>query len=352
MRRTATVGAVIALALAMTGCSGPTTPDAPARSPGAAASSTPSAAPRDANLPELEELPSRRIALTKGSAPAALVATTGAVWVQAHRAAELTRIDNETETITAVVDTGGHLGCGDLTYAAESVWFTGCGVSPGLVRVDVSTAEVTEVLKVDGLGPAELEGRLWIGDWEDGAVHLNQFETTTPSSVAADLPVPGLLDTGGGVAVASGTLWTADMNAAIAYRVDPASGVVTAAVPIPLRPDTGYLISHDDAVWYTDLAQGALVRIDPATGDTRVLETRTEQPDEYWGIAASSAEMPGRLWVRSGDSEIWLVDTRNDVVERRIHVVDGSGGDVVQVGDSLWVSSFATDEVEVISLSG
>ncbi|WP_133541184.1 hypothetical protein [Microbacterium sp. BK668] len=122
---------------------------------------------------------------------------------------------------------------------------------------------------------------------------------------------------------------------------------------MPVPPDSGYLISHDDAVWYTDPVHGALVRIDPDTGEARLLESRIEQPQEYWGIAASSApEMPGKLWVRSGDSEVWLVDTRRDAVERRIRVAEGGGGDVLQVGDELWVSSFATDEVEVIGLGG
>ena len=37
-------------------------------------------------------------------------------------------------------------------------------------------------------------------------------------------------------------------------------------------------------------------------------------------------------------------------VLRRIAVLDGGGGDVQQIGDTLWVSSFATDEVQRVSL--
>ena len=78
---------------------------------------------------------------------------------------------------------------------------------------------------------------------------------------------------------------------------------------------------------------------------------RTQRPSEYRGIAASTAPGPrGRLWVRGGDKEVWLVDTRHDRVLRRIAVIDGGGGDVQQIGDTLWVSSFATNEVQRISL--
>ena len=70
-------------------------------------------------------------------------------------------------------------------------------------------------------------------------------------------------------------------------------------------------------------------------------------------IAASTAlGPPGRFWVRDGDNEVWLVDTRHDRVLRRIAVRDVGGGDVQQIGDTLWVSSFATDEVQRISLGG
>ncbi len=55
--------------------------------------------------------------------------------------------------------------------------------------------------------------------------------------------------------------------------------------------------------------------------------------------------------MRNGDAEVWLVDTRHDRVLRRIAVLDGGGGDVQQIGDILWVSSFATDQVQGIELS-
>ena len=99
------------------------------------------------------------------------------------------------------------------------------------------------------------------------------------------------------------------------------------------------------------MSLGVLVRVDPVDGSTRLLKVRTKRPSEVRTIAASTAPgPPGRLWVRGGDKEVWLVDTRHDRVLRRIAVLDGGGGDVQQIGDTLWVSSFATDEVQRISL--
>lgn len=77
---------------------------------------------------------------------------------------------------------------------------------------------------------------------------------------------------------------------------------------------------------------------------------RTDKPSSSWGVAASAAPgRPGHVWVRSGDDEVWLVDTVSDAVVRRVADA-GRGGDVQQVGDVLWVSSFMHDVVERIPL--
>jgi hypothetical protein len=45
------------------------------------------------------------------------------------------------------------------------------------------------------------------------------------------------------------------------------------------------------------------------------------------------------MWIRSGDEEVWLVDTRRDRVLRRVAVQPGRGGDVQEIGGALWVSA-------------
>ena len=298
-------------------------------------------------LPRLEKLPSTTVVVD--GAPAALVASPGTLWVQQHRGYELTRVDPEQAKVVDSVNVG-LMGCGDLAWAAGSVWETGCGITPGLVRIDGDSTEVVDTLPFSGLGSAYLDDEIWATTVYDGVGELRRIDAAHVDE-GRRVPVPGLLLDGGVVAVA-GSLWVSDESAAMVYQVDPASEEVVAAIPMPVPPDTGNMIEHDGAAWYVDMSLGVLVRVDPDDGSTRLLRVRTERPSEYRGLAASTAPgPPGRLWVRSGDKEVWLVDTRHDRVLRRIAVIDGGGGDVQQIGDTLWVSSFATDEVQRIPLS-
>jgi streptogramin lyase len=130
-----------------------------------------------------------------------------------------------------------------------------------------------------------------------------------------------------------------------------ASEVVQAAIPMPVKPDSGYLIQHDGAPWYVDHVTGALVRIDPEDGSPSLLRVRMARPLELWGVSASTAPgSAGRLWVRHGNEEAWLIDTRADRVLRRVAVADGGGGDLQEVGGELWIAHFGDDKTQRISL--
>jgi len=297
-------------------------------------------------LPRLEKLPSTTLAVD--GAPAALVTSPGTLWVQQHRGRTLTRVDAERGTVVDTVEVG-QMGCGDLNWAAGSVWQTGCAVTPGLVRVDGDTTAVADTVYLSGLGSAYLDNEIWMTTLDDGVGELRRIDAAHVDE-GRSVPVPGLL-VDGGVVSAAGSVWVADASALV-YQVDPASEEVVAVIPMPVPPDTGELVEHDGAAWYVDMSLGVLVRVDPDDGSTRLLKVRTERPSEYRGLAASSAPgRPGRLWVRNGDKEVWLLDTRHDRVLRRVAVLDGGGGDVQQIGDTLWVASFATDEVQRIPLS-
>jgi hypothetical protein len=302
--------------------------------------------PPKLRLPRLEKLPSTTLVVH--GAPAALLASPGTLWVQQHRGYELTRVDLDQGKVVDSVNVG-MLGCGDLAWAAGSVWETGCGVTPGLVWVDGDSTEVGDKLPFGGLGAAYLEGEIWATTVYDGVGELRRIDAAHVDE-GERVPVPGLILDGGVVAVA-GSIWVADESAAMVYQVDPTSEEVVAVIPMPVPPDTGGIIEHDGVAWYVDPELGVLVRVDPGDGSTRLLNVRAKRPSEIRFLAAPTAPgPPGRLWVRSGDKEVWLVDTRHDRVLRRIAVLHGGGGDVQQIGDTLWVSSFATDQVQRIPL--
>jgi streptogramin lyase len=297
-------------------------------------------------LPRLEKLPST--SLVVHGAPAALLASPGALWVQQHRGYELTRVDPETGKVVDSVNVG-QMGCGDLNWASGDVWQTGCAVTRGLVQVGGDTSEVLNTVHLSGLGSAYLDGEIWMTTLVDGVAELRRIDVAHVDEGSA-VPVPGL-SADGSVEVVAGSVWVSDTSAMV-YQLDPISEEVVAVIPMPVPPDAGELIEHDGAAWYVDQSLGVLVRVDPVDGSTRLLKVRAEMPREYRGLAASTAPgTPGRLWMRSGDKEVWLVDTRHDKVLRRIAVLDGGGGDVQQIGDTLWVSSFATNEVQRIPLT-
>ena len=337
----------ISAAVAAAGCTGTADPDADGtRSPSPPVPSAPTAVPeaQDVTLPRLERLVSTTLQIE--GAPAALVASPGALWVQQHRGYELTRVDTRRGIVSDRVDVG-IAGCGDLVWEAGSVWVTGCAITPGLVQVDGATTELAETINLSGLASSSSH-EIWMSHLDDGVGQLRRIDADDVDQ-GRMVPVPGLLEDGS-VAVAAGSIWVADAGIGLVYQLDPTSEEVLGVTPMPVPPDTSYLIEHDGAAWYVDASIGVLVRIDPDDGSTRLLDVRTEKPSEYWGAAASTAPgPPGRLWVRSGD-EAWLVDTRRDQVLRRIALLDGSGGDVQQIGGSLWVSSFATNQVQRIEL--
>lgn len=303
--------------------------------------------PSTLTLPPLERLPSET--LSTPGAPGALLWAYGSIWVMAHRDSTLFRVDPVTAKVNARIDTGVY-GCGDIVAGARSVWVTGCGATPGLIRIDPRTNRVQATARLTGAGPAFIGGELWISSAaKTGGDDLRRADPDRLDA-ARSMPVAGLVQ-GDGLVAAAGSIWVGDETSAIVYRVNPASEVVEAAIPMPVEADTGYLIRHDDAPWYIDTAKGALVRIDPKNGNPTLLRVRTARPWQYWGIAASTAPGPaGRLWVRHGNDEAWLVDTRADRVIRRVATADGAGGDLQEAGGALWIAHFGNDQIQRISL--
>ena len=281
----------------------------------------------------------------------ALASSEDAVWVKSHRSVALYKVDLQTGKVLHDVDTG-QLGCGDITVGAGSIWVTGCGDVPELVEVDKHAGKVTSTSERMGLGVAFRSGELWIGDeidsgdlglWRGPVAHLDRGRFVR---------VPGLFFPVGVVAVGD-SIWTGRrvVGGGLPDRPRLRPGPLGDTDADPARPS--YLIEHDGAPWYLDLTSGHLIRIDPRTEKLRRLKVRVDSPSQYHGLGASTAPgAPGRLWVRSGDDEVWLVDTPADRVLRRIKVLDGGGGDVQQVGAILWVASFGTGELQRIPLDG
>jgi hypothetical protein len=82
---------------------------------------------------------------------------------------------------------------------------------------------------------------------------------------------------------------------------------------------------------------------------THRAETDGEQPPAWPSVRQEVARVGGCTGHIATDDS--AAQPLRGGVTRRIAVLDGGGGDVQQIGETLWVSSFATDEVQRISLA-
>jgi len=297
-------------------------------------------------LPEAHRL--RGTTVSVMGAPAALLVADGSIWAMSHRDTTLYRIEPRTRRVLAAIDTGV-LGCGDLAAVSGAVYVTGCGTAPYLVRVDTDTNSVTATTSYAVGHGGVAQGVLW-APLESASLGLVPIDSVTlDHGRGIPLPENAMI---AGVVHAGAFLWAGDENNRVVYQIDPVRRKVLAAIPLPSEIRRGYLIKHDGAPWVVDHeAEGALVRIDPEAGTAHLLETKLRLPSAYWGIAASSASRPGQLWARSGDNQVWLVDTRKDRVARIIEITPGgNGGDVQEHKGVLWVSAFGDDVIHRIPL--
>jgi DNA-binding beta-propeller fold protein YncE len=230
------------------------------------------------------------------SGPIVLAASQDAVWVEAHRADIVTRVDPmqnievaklmDVSAHCAVVEGGGfiwstHASRGTATKIdpksdavtgtiklsdacgvgadANDVWVTSPGAGKA-VRYDAGT--LAEKASVE-LGDLPFE--TVVGDeavWafgEAGGGTIWRIDPAT-NSVASNVAVPMA---GGGLRLGFGSAWMAAREARAVYRIDPATTKVVATIQLPGL--VGGIGVGPDAVWASGFGDGSIHRIDPAT---------------------------------------------------------------------------------------
>jgi len=224
----------------------------------------------------------RRIHVARGICPIAIAA--GAVWVASDRTNVLYRIDPRRARVVARIPVAAwpaHLATG-----LGSLWVS--GYERGVVaRVDPRTSSVQRVYAVGGnpSGLATVRGSLFVA-FGRGGTSLGRLDPATgtlepmPLSHAA----PGFLR------VASGSLWTTTADG-FALRVDPATGQVLGALPVPGTP-AGIAVARDDTIWVAEKQNNTVTRIDPRTN--QILDVTGAGPGALDVVAAA-----GDMWVTS-----------------------------------------------------
>lgn len=230
-------------------------------------------------------------------------------------------------------------GCGQAvpTPASPSVR---APVAPTAAAVDASvpapataTAHTVAVAKVPILAASRLAAGSGVV-WVEGGSDVTQIDTVT--GVTRDL----LIDAGGdnldSMAATPGALWLGDFAGGQVFRVDPASGKITA------RVDTGSpedVAATPGAVWVSNHHQGTLTRVDPESG--RVIATVAVGPVGSGG-PQGIALGDGSLWVGvSNASEVVRLDPQSGAVLAHIAVPAPAVpcGEMLVTKSAVWVAS-------------
>jgi streptogramin lyase len=182
--------------------------------------------------------------------------SSGSVWMTTGENGHIVRFDPDTKSVAAEIDVrAGPVT--DLAVSEDAVW---ASASSELVRIDPATNEVVARLRSQGgFGDIALgEGGLWVvsGSGEEGAVW--RIDPAT-NDVRQRIPLanPSYWNE---IAVGNGAVWVTsspnvytDGHALVhLHRIDPASGDITADIPLGDGPSG--LGTDEGAVSYSALA--------------------------------------------------------------------------------------------------
>jgi len=332
--------ALAAGALLLAGCSAgqpgrlPPTASTTASPTLAAQAQTPTASPTQLPPGVLASIP-----LDSGSAPSIAAVGFGAVWVGAHRANTLYRINPARGTVQRI-DLGQST-CGPIRVGLGRVFTGACDGSTKTMVVNPATNQV--VASFDG-GEAYgfTPGVIWTGDPNGNRTLL--LDSTT-YKVITTLPVPGIE----GLLV-GGYVWVADENLDGVYdgtiaKIDPASHKVVQHVRTEPTGPYMYMTYSDGALWLHGAGDGFLIRVDMATGRSGiVMETGVSDLSDFGDQPLVSGQ--GSLWVRASASTVEQLDGRTGALVGSYPADPQSPGGWPAVGfGSLWVVNFDSDTV-------
>jgi streptogramin lyase len=228
-----------------------------------------------------------RIAFTDGTGPAWFTVSDDGVWVTRQNHAGAARIDPEANELDPI-QAGALPPCGPPAIAGGALWYFACDTGQ-MARIDLATGEAIQIDAAELSNPISVNDVLYaVGP--EGLMRLNDDETTwTLIGGCCGLPF----------GYAGGTIWLIDQDQVV--RVDPATGQVTATIPLDAA---GMMGAGSDVVWFTPREgnSGPLQQVRIA--DNAILEPlQTSHSPTVVRVDGST------LWVTDfGNSELWRVD--------------------------------------------
>ncbi|WP_319459374.1 YncE family protein [Micromonospora sp. RTP1Z1] len=323
MRRVVAVS--LSVLLAVTGCASKPTTAPPARSahPSTGGAELPAAGEVVRRVPVMHQ-------------PDGLSATPTSLWVGSYGSAAVAQIDTRTGTLARTVQLSGMPIPLSVHADSTGVWAAAYGAS-AVLRIDPVTGRPDATIPV-GSGPngfAEVAGQLWVVNHYDSTISVINPGTR---KVVRTIAVDGLQ---GGFPVAyGGAVWVADLEGSSnqLWRIDPASGRVTAK--IPAGPNPAEVAFGFGSGWVTD--REGLTRFDPASG--AVQKRFTNLGRHLFGIAVTT----GSVWVGSvDDNQLVRIDPQSGEMTGRVTDIKGPR-QIAAVDGQLWVTEFNGNTVAQI----
>ena len=253
-----------------------------------------------------------------GGEPSGIATGAGAVWVtRPGRHPGVYRIDPRTNRVTSFI--GLPPTPTAITVAHGLVWVTVAREGPGIVvRIDPRANRVSGPPIGVGVGPGEIvsgAGTLWVTN-SSAPGGVSRINPATGAVANARGGPWGGTDRLGNLkisridAAGAGSLWTTGVN--VVQRVDPATGHVTAAIPVP---HAWHVIFWHSLAWaLTAVAPsgvGTVVGIDPASNR----------------VAVHGAPVRGApMGITGGPAGLWVVFANPDHTSLElVHLVLASG---------------------------
>jgi streptogramin lyase len=325
-------------ALCVAGCGNDSDRDAGSNQPSSAATAEATLSDQiqtdDAVAVALEDRLVREITLDQG--PDWMVEAFGSLWVK-EDFGDVIRVDPKSGEVLAEIPDGKwrEPTCQGIGASSDAVW--SCPSPRTLARIDPETDQLEATVKIDKTGE---QGRLpSTGDklWllTDGGERLTALDTNT-NEPAEEIELPGACSD---LAGSGGILFVSCYSENLVVRVDPAAGEVTDELEIQ-RPRAMAL--GQDLFVGTDVG---LAQIDPETFEVEALY------DTYLGVAGRVFASAEDVWVREDTPKPFLTHI-DPVAHEVIEVIETpelkTTGDVVMIGDSVWVA--AVDDEALVQL--
>jgi len=223
-----------------------------------------------------------------------LVDRKGIAWTTGNGNGTIGRLDPATGHIREyrVPSGGGGPHTMALSDDGATLWFTlQSGNRVG--RLDTASGKIVEYPSSGGPYGIALDkaGQVWFCRMGDDKLGILDPATGALSELALpDGSRPRRM-----AAAPDGSLWVTLYGAGKLVQVDPAARKVLREIPLPAGPRGGpYAVTVDGAgtVWVNEINTDTVVRLDPETGEPRVIQL----PSKGVGIRKMIVDARGQLW--------------------------------------------------------